>query len=259
MGFCDILRKNLEGVFMKRLVSLSILMGFMACPAFAAVRNATPSHIVKDGKGGYDITYSYKDKAKTGWYVTGRAELSMLNFKNKYSVSGEFAADESHNEDKFSFEPVFGGSLALGRKINYFWRAELEAGCLGFFEDEDAVAKFSISMPYLMASGYYDFTNGLYVGAGVGATLANYKISGDYFNGYDKEKTAFSPMAGLMFGWTHELDENLVVDLRYRLAGMTGAELKLHFQDMDNNTYGFKSKTGMILDNSVSLGIRYEF
>jgi len=244
---------------MQKIMSLGLLLGLVAMPALAAPRNAVPSHIAKDGNGGYDVQYSYKDKAKTGWYLTGRAELSMLNFKNKYSSADEFAADESHNDDKYSFEPVFGGSLALGKKINYFWRAELEGGYLGFFEDEDAAAKFSISMPYLMASGYYDFTNGLYVGAGVGATLARYKISGDYFNGYDKTKTAFSPMAGLMFGWTHQLDDNLVVDLRYRLAGMTGAELKLHFQDMADNTYWFKSKTGFILDNSVSLGIRYEF
>lgn len=244
---------------MKRLVSLSAVMAFIAMPAFAAPRNATPSHITKDGNGGYDVTYNYKDKAKTGWYLTGRAELSFLNFKNKYSSASEFAADESHSEDKYSFEPVFGGSLAAGKKINYFWRAELEAGYLGFFEDEDEVAKFSISMPYLMVSGYYDFTNGLYVGAGLGASLAQYKISGDYFRGYDKDKTTFAPMAGLMFGWTHQLDDNLVVDLRYRLAGMTEAELKLYFQDTADQTYWFKSKTGMILDNSVSFGIRYEF
>lgn len=244
---------------MQKLVSLSVMMALIAAPAFAAPGNAVPSHISKDGRGGYDVTYSYKDKAKTGWYITGRAELSLLNFKNKYSADERWMADESHNEDKYSFEPVFGGSIAAGKKINYFWRAELEGGYLGYFSDEDVAAKFSISMPYLMASGYYDFTNGLYVGAGVGASLASYKISGDYFNGYDKKKTTLSPMAGLMFGWTHALDDNLVVDLRYRLAGMTGTELKLHFQDTDDNTYWFKSKTGMILDNSVSLGIRYEF
>lgn len=244
---------------MKKLVSLSVLMGLVVSPAFAAVRNATPSHITKDGRGGYDVTYNYKDKEKTGWYVTGRAELSFLNFKNKYSSSDNFAANENYDDDKYSFESVFGGSLAAGKKINYFWRAEVEGGYLGYFEDEDEVAKFSISMPYLMLTGYYDFTNGLYVGAGVGATLATYKLSGDYFLGYDKEKTTFSPMAGLMFGWTHKLDENLVVDLRYRLVGMTGTDLKLHFQDKDDQTYWFKSKTGMILDNSVSLGIRYEF
>lgn len=244
---------------MKKLVSLGVLLTVLSAPAFAATRNATPSHIKKDGRGGYDVTYDYKDKAKTGWYLTGRAELSMLNFENKYSSSDGFDADESNNKDKYSFERVFGGSLAAGKKIQYFWRAELEGGYLGYFEDEDEVAKFSISMPYLMASGYYDFTNGLYVGAGIGATLAQYKISGDYFNGYDKEKTTFSPMAGLMVGWTHTLDDNLVLDLRYRLAGMTGAEIKMNFQDTDDNTYWFKTKTGMILDNSLSLGIRYEF
>ncbi len=244
---------------MKKLVSVSVLMGLFVVPSFAAVRTAQPSHISRDGRGGYDVTYNYKDKAKTGWYITGRAELSLLNFKNEYSVSEGFSADESHSEDKYSFEPVFGGSIAAGKKINYFWRAELEGGYLGYFSDEDAVAKFSLSIPYVMLNGYYDFTNGLYVGAGVGAALSNYKISGDYFNGYDKTKTALSPMAGLMLGWTHQLDENLVLDLRYRLAGMTGAELKLGFQDTDDNVYGFKSKTGMILDNSVSFGIRYEF
>lgn len=240
---------------MKKLVSLSVLLGVLATPSFAAVRSATPSHITKDGKGGYDVTYDYKDKAKTGWYVTGRAELSFLNFKNKYSVSlPELVVDESADEDKYSFEPVFGGSLAAGKKINYFWRAEVEAGYLGYFEDEDAEAKFSISMPYIMANGYYDFTNGLYLGAGVGASMNQYKIK--YVDLFSKDKTQFAPMGALMFGWTKKLDENLVVDLRYRLAGMTGSEMKTEIMGTGAD---FKVKTGMILDNSLSLGIRYEF
>lgn len=240
---------------MKKIVSLSVLMGLMAGPSFAAVRNATPSHITKDGKGGYDVTYNYKDKQKTGWYVTGRAELSFLNFKNKYSVSSlELDVDKDSDEDKYSFEPVFGGSIAAGKKINYFWRGELEAGYLGYFEDEDAEAKFSISMPYIMANGFYDFTNGLYVGAGIGASMNQYKVK--YVDLFSKDKTQFAPMGALMFGWTHALDENLVVDLRYRLAGMTGAEIKTEIIGVGAD---FKVKTGMILDNSVSLGIRYEF
>lgn len=244
---------------MKKIVSLSVLLGVIASPAFAAVRTATPSHIARDNRGGYDVTYNYKDKAKTGWYLTGRAELSFLNFKNKYSSDSDWAANNKYNDDSYSFQPVFGGSLAAGKKINYFWRAEVEGGYLGYFEDEDLAAKFSMSMPYMMVNGYYDFTNGLYVGAGAGAALAMYKLSGDYFLGYDKDKTVVSPMAGLMFGWTRALDDNLVVDLRYRLAGMTGTDLKVNFQDQKNVEHWFKSKTGMIMDNSVSLGIRYEF
>lgn len=246
---------------MKKIVSVGALMVLVTAPTFAAVRNATPSHIVRDGRGGYDITYNYKDKAKTGWYVAGRAEFSFLNFKNKYSVGmADTNVNDDFDDDKYSFESVFGGSVAAGKKINYFWRAEVEAGYLGYFEDEDIAAKFSISMPYLMLNGYYDFTNGLYVGAGVGAAVAQYKMSSpDYFLGFDKEKTAFSPMAGLMLGWAHKLDDNLVVDLRYRLAGMTGTELKTNVERVDSQIDSFKVKTGMILDNSVSLGIRYEF
>lgn len=251
---------------MKKLISLSILAAVAATPAMAATRNAAPSHITKDGKGGYDVTYNYKDKAKTGWYITGRAELSFLNFKNKYSADVDgFKFDEDLNNDKYSFKPVFGGSVAAGRKINYFWRAELEGGYLGYFEDDERGGNFSISMPYMMINGYYDFVNGLYLGAGVGATLAQYKMSNeDYFVSFDEKKTAFSPMAGLMFGWTHKLDENLVLDLRYRLAGMTGKELKTSVELEDENgesagVFNFKSKTGMILDNSISFGIRYEF
>ncbi len=241
---------------MKKYVSLAVL-AVLSSPAFAA--SAVPSHIASDGKGGYDVTYSYKDKAKSGWYVAGRAELSLLNFKNKYSSDADWLADESHNEDKYSFESVFGGSLAAGKRINYFWRAEVEGGYLGHFEDEDSAAKFELSLPYLMVNGYYDFNNGIYVGAGVGASLAMYKISGGIFNGFDKDKTTFSPMAGVMLGYSHKLDDNLVLDLRYRLSGMTGSELKLGFQDTDDSAHWFKSKTGMILNNSVSLGIRYEF
>ena len=244
---------------MKKIVSLAVLAVF-SVPAFAAP--AVPSHIKKNSNGGYDVTYNYKDKAKTGWYVAGRAEMSFLNFKNKYSVSAdEVNVNSDYAEDKYSFESVFGGSLSAGKKINYFWRAEVEAGYLGYFEDEDADAKFSISMPYMMINGYYDFTNGLYVGAGVGASLAKYEISSaTYFLDFSKEKTSFSPMAGLMVGYTHKLDDNLVLDLRYRLAGMTGTDVKAGIElDGVDGVYSFKSKTGMILDNSISLGIRYEF
>lgn len=241
---------------MKKLLTAGVMLAVI--PMFGA-NSATPSHIVRDSNGGYDVTYSYKDKAKTGWYATARAELSFLNFKNKYSSDDKWLADEDFNSDSYSFEPVFGGSIAAGLKIDYFWRAELELGYIGYFSDEDADAKFKMSLPYLMAAGYYDFSNGLYLGAGLGAALSYYEISGPIFNDFSKDKTTVSPMAALMVGYAYKMDDNLVLDLRYRLAGMTGAELKLGFQDTDYQNYWFKSKTGMILDNSISLGIRYEF
>ena len=246
---------------MKKIISLAVFAAFGAS-AFTA--HAAPSHIVRNSDGGYDVAYNYNDKAKTGWYVAGRAEMSFLNFKNEYSGLPDDSVDGRYDNDKYSFESVFGGSLAAGKRIDYFWRAEVEAGYLGYFEDEDAAAKFSISMPYMMINGYYDFTNGLYVGAGLGASLAKYEMSSaPYFLDFKKEKTTFSPMVGLMFGYAHRLDDNLVLDLRYRLAGMSGTELKtpVEVQNYTGESFiaNFKSKTGMILDNSISLGIRYEF
>ena len=243
---------------MKKIISTGILLVLTTVPAFAA-SGVRPSHIAKDGKGGYDVTYNYTDKAKNGWYAVARAELSLLNFKNKYSTSEGFVGDAEHDSDSYSFEPVFGGSLAAGYKIDHFWRAELEAGYLGYFSDEDVTTKFTLSLPYMMLAGYYDFSNGLYLGAGVGAALSRYEFKSDYFTNFDKSKTTVSPMAGLMFGWTHKLDDNLVLDLRYRLSGMTGAKLSAHFLDINDVEHTFKSKTDFILDNSISLGIRYEF
>lgn len=258
-------RKKVGGKSMNKLLTAGVLFGLVVVPAGAA-SVAAPSHITRDARGGYDVTYSYKDKVKNNWYATARAELNLLNFKNKYSTSEGFIGDADYDEDNYSFEPVFGGSLALGYKIDYFWRAELEAGYLGYFSDDDKYVEFTMSQPYLMAAGYYDFTNGLYLGAGAGAALSRYEFkSSDLFTNFSKSKTTVSPMLGVMLGWTHKLDDNLVLDLRYRLAGMTGAKLSgMHFQTEDKKTgavedHMFKSKTDYVLDNSISLGIRYEF
>lgn len=236
---------------MKKLVSVAVLTALVT-PAFAAP--AIPSHITRDGNGGYDVTYNYKDKAKTGWYVGARAELSFLNWKNKYS-SDDPNVDVNYDDDKYSFESVFGGSISVGKTFNYFWRGELEGGYIGYFDDKDDGAEFSLSIPYLMANGYYDFVNGFYVGAGVGIALPITKLDAYFYDGGDRSKTGFSPMVGLMLGYAHKLDDNLVVDFRYRLAGLNGTKQSRRL----DNGYDFENKIGLILDNSISIGIRYEF
>lgn len=238
---------------MKKIVSLVVLAGLTAVPAFAA-----PSHIARDSRGGYNVTYDYKDKEKTGWYVTGRAELSFMNWKNKYSSDWPLANAE-FDSDKYSFEPVFGGSLSAGRKFGYFWRAELEAGFIGQFSDKDAGFEFNLSAPYVMANGYYDFTNGLYVGGGLGIAVPITRVDSDIFLSGERTKTSVSPMAGVMLGWTTQLDDSLVLDIRYRLAGFNGTKHTRHFETEDNSQYYFENKIGLILDNSISIGLRYEF
>ena len=181
---------------MKKLVSLVVLL------SLATAANAAPSYVQRDNRGGYNVTYDYMDKAKTGWYITGRAEVSFLNWKNKYS-SNFPGANNDFDSDDYSFEPVFGGSLA--------------------------------------------------------AT----KLSWENFKSGDGDKTSVSPMAGVMLGYTQELDDNLVLDIRYRLAGFTGTKHKRNFEYYDgaaalHGAY-LENKIGLILDNSISVGIRYEF
>ena len=239
---------------MKKVLSLIVLAG-LTTPVVAA-----PSYLTRTGDGGYRVTYDYTDKAKTGWYVGGRAELGFWNWENKYSVDSDLTGtNENFNADKYSFEPVFGGSIFGGRRFSYFWRAELEAGYLGYFEDADAVAKFTMQVPYLMANLYYDFTNGLYIGAGVGAAMPITTIDMGYSDGGDRREYGVAAMGGLMLGWSYELDYNLVLDLRYRFAMMSGIDQRIGMSDDSDAAHWFQNDIDFLMDNSISIGIRYEF
>ncbi len=238
---------------MIKLVSVSLLAVLVSSASFAA-----PSYITRNSDGGYNVTYDYRDKAKSGWYVTARAELSFLNWKNKYSTDDDYIGDAKYDSDKYSFEPVFGGNLSAGYHFGYFWRGEVEAGYIGYFNDKDSASEFELSVPYLMANGYYDFANGLYVGAGAGIAMPTTKLSGVIFSERES-KTEVSPMAGVMLGWAHKLDDNLVLDIRYRLAGFGGTKQKIDFIDGRDFPHYLENKIGLVLDNSISLGLRYEF
>lgn len=234
---------------MKKLVSLMVVSMLTVSAADAA-----PSYIKRDSRGGYNVTYDYTDKAKTGWYVGARAELSLLNWENKYD-SNDPGVDSNYDSDEYSFESVFGGSLFGGYMFNYFWRAELEAGLIGQFEDKDDGAEFKLTVPYVLMNGYYDFTNGLYVGAGLGIAVPKTELDMAAFKAGDRTERDVSLMGALMLGYSHELDYNLVLDLRYRLAAFNGTK---QTRTLDNG-YEFENDIGLILDNSVSVGLRYEF
>ena len=85
------------------------------------------------------------------------------------------------------------------------------------------------------------------------------ELTGVDFNGGDTSKQTVSPIVGVMVGYTHELDYNLSLDLRYRLSGLMGNKLERTFEHLDANTYDISNDVGLILDNSVSIGIRYNF
>ena len=235
---------------MKKIVSLAVLAVLTT-----TVADAAPSYIKRDAKGGYDVTYDYTDKAKNGWYVGGHVALNIASWENEYDTN----APKVFPNDSYT-EFLFGGDLFVGKTFNYFWRAELEGGLLGQFEDEYSGTTFKMTIPYLMANGYYDFTNGLYVGAGVGIAMPKTELQGLHFNGGDTSKQTVSPMVGVMLGYTYELDYNLTLDLRYRLSGLMGNKLERTYEDIDDmNTYNISNDIGLIFDNSVSVGIRYNF
>lgn len=248
---------------MKKLVSVIALCAVVT-PAFSATKAARPSYLSRNSNGGYDVTYKYTDKEKSGWYASLRAELALLNWENKYSSDVPSLAGGS--SDKYSFEALFAPNFAFGKRFNYFWRAEVEAGYITKFTDEDEGYKFTLSVPYLMANGYYDFSNGLYLGAGVGVAFPMTELIDDAFVSGGGKETGVSPMGALMVGFAHTLDDNIVLDVRYRLGGFWGTEQKRTWtagttlpELGDVSGKYLENKIGLILDNSISVGIRYEF
>ena len=99
----------------------------------------------------------------------------------------------------------------------------------------------------------------MYLGAGVGVAMPVTKIDMTWADGSDRTEYGVAPMAGVMLGYAYELDYNLVLDIRYRLAGMTGVDQKIDMFDHADGAHWFQNDIDFILDNSISIGIRYEF
>ena len=147
---------------MKKIVSLAVLSALAMGTADAA-----PSYLQRNQDGSYKVTYDYTDRAETGWwYMGGRLDLNLLSWTNEYDTNAP-NADKLGAEDSY-IRTLFGGNVFVGHTFDYFWRAEVEAGIISEFEDEESGTTFKLTTPYLMANGYYDFANGFYVGAGLG-------------------------------------------------------------------------------------------
>lgn len=199
----------------------------------------------------------YTVETAKGWYLGGRLGLNMLSWTNKYS-SNDLGVVLDNDSDKYSFETLFGGSVFAGTDFQLsdeWFRGEIEAGLMGRFTDKDQGVEFKMTVPYVIANGYYDFVNGLYVGAGLGLALPKTELDWEVLVEGERSKRGISPMLALMAGWSYDLDARMTLDLRYRLSGFWGPE----------HTRGFgggielTTDVGFVLENSLSMGLRYRF
>ncbi len=235
---------------MKKLVSGLAFAAVMA-PAFAAPVTSAP---VKKTFG--ETIASWFDGV---WYMGGRAGLSSLHWKNRTTtdVEGDEVVDEPFTE------AVFGGAAFVGHAFNENWRAEVEAGMIGSYEEEEAGTTFSLTIPYVSVNGIYDFSgesvSGLYIGGGLGLALPKTDIQSVLFSGGDSAKRVASPMFSLMTGWSFALETNLALDFRYRISLLFGPEHERQFVGVDYNEHIITNKIGLIMDNSLSIGLRYSF
>ncbi len=200
------------------------------------------------------------------WYVGGRVGLHLMSWKNKYHATPSGAiVDASADHDDYTFEPVFGGNIFAGYRFTPNWRGDIEFGYMTQFSDSDNGFTFKLQTPYITANAYYDFESGIYLGAGVGMAFPRATLDWEYFEKDSASETKLSFMGALMAGYSYNLSESVALDFRYRLAGFTGPKWTRNAIEntrLDGATEDLKAletKVGFVIDNSLSLGLRYEF
>lgn len=248
---------------MKKVLCSALVLGLTVSSAIAAPRQVTrPAHLYRaPTPAGYTVNYDYYDKEKSGWYAAIRAQLNFLNWTNEYDTDWPHTNDE-FNKDKYSFESLFGGSVSVGKRFSYFWRGEVEVGYTGNFTDADSGFEFNFSTPYALFNIMYDFNggdDGVYIGGGLGLAMPMTTLDWDGFIADGRSQTSISPMAGVMVGYGRQLDDNFVLDFRYRLSGWMGDTYTRNFEDTDDNKYYLNVDIGLVLENQLSLALRYEF
>ena len=215
------------------------------------------------GNSGTSGAYVY-NKAGSG-YVGMNLDINLLNWRNEYKAL-PVAYNEAFNHDDYRFKPLIGGHIVAGYRFNPGWRMDIEGGFTSEFEDSDNGLSFKLSVPYVTANLYHDFTNGLYLGIGGGVAFPNISMEWEHFTSNNSSKTATSPMGAAMIGYAYYLSENLILDVRYRFAGFKGPKLKrgvtgwsIEVGDQEIPLESVETSVGFMMDNSISIGLKYEF
>lgn len=207
------------------------------------------------------ITHGYHGN----WYVGGRVGLHLVSWKNHYKgTPSNYNFDNGEDHDSYIFEPVFGGNIFAGYRFTPNWRGDVEFGYMTQFSDSDNGFTFKYSTPYITANAYYDFISGFYLGAGVGMAFPRATMDWEYFTKGSASETKLSFTGALMAGYSYNLSKSVALDFRYRLAGFVGPKWTRNVLPgvTDKNGVELESletRVGFTLDNSLSLGLRYEF
>ena len=221
------------------------------------------------GRGAVSGAYAY-NKGGSG-YVGMNLDVNLLNWTNKYKATPEGAVvNMMADHDDYKFKPLIGGHFVAGYRFSPGWRADAEFGFTSEYEDSDNGISFKLSIPYVTANVYHDFVNGLYLGIGGGVAFPTISMEWENFTANGSSKTGVAPMGAAMLGYTYYLSESLIFDVRYRFAGLfgnttikRGANYQADdehppLESLETEVRGYKN-WGFIMDNSISIGLKYEF
>ncbi len=198
-----------------------------------------------------------------GMYVAANLGANMWSWKNTYE-SNYAGVDLSQSQDKYSFENVWGASLALGMGFDENLRGDIELGITSKFEDSDDIAEYTLQSQYIMANVYRDFESGFYLGVGLGAAKVTAGLGGALFDSKKQEESITSIKVGLSAGYATKIADNMFVDFRYRLSGLKSAEISnssFLWDDVEGDyvSYSLRIKSDLLVENALSVGLRFYF
>ena len=101
-------------------------------------------------------------------------------------------------------------------------------------------------------NGYYEFAYGIYAGIGGGLAFVETSVDSSVVAGGNKTQT--SPLGAVMFGWSHKIQDRTYFDVRYRFSIFDAGS-----QTLIGNSGWVKMDSGIVKNNSLSVGIRYAF
>ncbi|MCL1891669.1 MAG: porin family protein [Alphaproteobacteria bacterium] len=219
------------------------------------------------------VMYRYEEPVSREWYAALKYVHTLASFTSKHYTDGVFCVGGEYCTDEFNFKPMLGFAASAGMNYDAEWRFELEGGYTGEYSTNADDVSFAISAPYLAVNALYNFSgatrSSLYFGPGLGIAFPTTEIHAGgteiFFlnntHGNSKERVA-SPMLALMAGYQWRIDERFALDLGYKLYTFSGTKQSLDFQltpPAPADIHTFTNKTSWLINNAISLGLRYYF